>query len=103
MNGTAHAGLAVECLVFFAAAFLVRWAFTGGEPNRHRGRRQKPVEEFVPGHVLIPALAAPGWPTTAFRHCIECRNTVPVVVHHGGAHRCEYGHTTTHTTTGSTL
>lgn len=100
MNGTAQVGWAVEALVFFAAAFLIRFAVTGGEPNRHRARRQKPVEEYVPGHHLIPALAGRGWPQPAFRHCIECRATVPVVVH-DQAHRCDWGHTTIHTTTGS--
>jgi len=76
-----------------------------GWPDRpkHRGpRRRKPADEYVPAGALIPAFAGTGWPTPAFAHCIECRTTVPVVVH-SGAHRCEYGHTTTHTTTGSTL
>lgn len=76
-----------------------------GWPDRrkHRGpRAPRRIEVEVPGHHLIPALAGPGWPQPAFRHCIECRATVPVVVH-GTAHRCDAGHTTLHTTTGSTL
>jgi len=100
VNDRRHAGISALSMSFVGAVALVRWAVTGGQPNQHRGpRRRKPVEEFVPGHVLIPALAGPGWPTTAFAHCIECRTTVPVVVH-TGAHRCDYGHTTTHTATG---
>lgn len=67
---------------------------------KHRGpRARRRVEEYVPAAALIPAFAD-GWPTTAFAHCIECRTTVPVVVHHG-AYRCDaFGHVTTHTTTG---
>ncbi|MDX3243498.1 hypothetical protein [Streptomyces sp. ME18-1-4] len=103
MSASAHFGLGVEALALVLLALLVRYAVTGGRPNQHRGpRRRKPVDEYVPAGVLIPAFAGPGWPTTAFAHCIECRTTVPVVVHHG-AHRCDLGHTTTHTTTGSTL
>lgn len=69
--------------------------------SKHRGpRAPRRVEEYVPAAALIPAFAD-GWPTPAFRHCIECRTTVPVV--HTGTHRCTHGHVTTHTTTGSTL
>ncbi len=68
---------------------------------KHRGpRAPRRVEEYVPAAALIPAFAG-GWPTLAFAHCIQCRTTVPVVVHNG-AHRCDHGHTTI-TTTGSTL
>lgn len=68
-----------------------------GWPDRrkHRGPRcLRRIEVEVPGHHLIPALAGPGWPQPAFRHCIECRATVPVVVH-DHVHRCDAGHTTT--------
>jgi hypothetical protein len=109
VNGTAHAGLAVLSLVFVAAIFFIRYAVTpapvpGRErPRRqHRGPRQRRVEEYVPAAALIPAFAGAGWPQPAFAHCIQCRSTVPVLVHHG-AHRCDaHGHVTTHTTTGST-
>jgi hypothetical protein len=70
--------------------------------GRHRARPQRPVEEYVPASVLIPALAVhgPGWPQAAFRYCIGCHAEVPVVVHNG-AHRCDaHGHITIHTTTG---
>lgn len=76
-----------------------------GWPDRqkHCGpRAPRRTEVEVPAGVLIPAFAGDGWPTTAFRHCIECRDTVPVVIH-TGAHRCDLGHTTTHTNTGSAL
>jgi len=103
VNDRLHAGISALSMSFVGAVALVRWAVTGGQPNQHRGpRRRKPVDEWVPAAELIPAFAGAGWPQPAFRHCIECRTTVPVVVH-PGAHRCEYGHTTTHTTTGSTL
>ncbi|MEH0542945.1 hypothetical protein QA802_07650 [Streptomyces sp. B21-105] len=70
---------------------------------KHRGpRAPRQVEEYVPAAALIPAFAGTDWPTPAFAHCIQCRTTVPVVVH-TGAHRCTHGHVTTHTTTGSTL
>jgi hypothetical protein len=71
-------------------------------PKHRRPRAPRQVEEYVPAATLIPAFAGTGWPTLAFAHCIECRTTVPVVVH-TGAHRCTHGHVTTHTTTGSTL
>ena len=94
MNGTAHAGLAVLSLVFVAAVFVVRYAVTPAPVSgRHRPVRVRPVEEYVPAADLIPAFAG-GWPTTAFAHCVECRDTVPVVVHRG-AHRCGSGHVTT--------
>lgn len=101
MNGTAPAGLGVLAAVFVYAALLIRYAVTGGTPNRHRGGCRKPVEEYVPAGHLIPAFAAHGcgWPQPAFRHCIGCHATVPVVVH-DGAHRCEHGHINIHTTTG---
>jgi hypothetical protein len=83
-----------------AATFAVRWAVSPApEPGRHRPVRVRPVEEYVPARDLIPAFAGAGWPTAAFRHCIECRGTVPVVIH-GAAHRCDLGHTTIHATTG---
>lgn len=71
--------------------------------SKHRGSRApRRIEVEVPAHHLIPALAGTGWPATAFRHCIGCQRTVPVVVH-DGAHRCDaYGHVTIHTT-GSNL
>lgn len=65
------------------------------ERGRHRARTGRPVEEWVPARVLIPALAAP-----AFAHCTGCRDEVPVTVHPQGARRCGQGHITIHTTTG---
>lgn len=101
MNGTAHFGLGVEALALVLLGLLVRWAVTGGWPNQHRGpRRRKAADKYVPAAALIPAFAAEGWPQPDFRHCIECRTTVPVVVH-DGAHRCEHGHTTIHTIGGN--
>jgi hypothetical protein len=104
VNDRVHAGVSALSVCFTGAVLLVRWAVTGGEPSKHRGRRRpRRIEVEVPGHHLIPALAGPGWPQPAFRHCIECRATVPVVVH-DHAHRCDaHGHVTLHTTTGSTL
>lgn len=55
MNGTAHAGLAVEALVFVYGVLLVRWAFTGGRQARHRARRRRPVAVEVPACRLVPA------------------------------------------------
>ena len=105
MNGTAHAGLAVLALVFVAAVFVVRYAVTPAPAvGRHRPVRVRPVEEYVPGGYLIPALAVhgSGWPTAAFAYCIGCHAEVPVVVH-AGAYRCDqHGHITIHTT-GSAL
>ena len=96
MNGTAQAGLAVLSLVFVAAVVVVRYAVTPAPAvGRHRPVRVRPVEEYVPASALIPAFAG-GWPPTAFRHCIQCRGTVPVVIHRG-AHRCDLGHVTSHT------
>jgi len=103
VNDRIYAGISAMTACFVGATLLVRWAVTGGQQGQHRGPRRRPADEYVPAGALIPAFAGTGWPTTAFAHCIECRNTVPVVVHHGGAYRCEHGHTTTHTTTGSTL
>jgi hypothetical protein len=101
VTGSVHAGIGVLAAVFTAAVFLVRWALT---PVPVRAPRLRPVEEWVPAHVLIPALAVhgPGWPTAAFRHCVGCQRVVPVVVR-DGAHRCDaHGHVTINTTTGST-
>lgn len=99
MNGTAHAGLAVLALVFVAAVFVIRYAVTPAPAvGRHRPVHVRPVAEYVPARELIPAFAG-SWPPTAFRHCIQCRGTVPVVIH-GTAHRCDLGHTTIHTRTG---
>ncbi|MFI7294021.1 hypothetical protein [Streptomyces sp. NPDC050121] len=100
MNGTAQAGLGYLALFFVLGALLIRYGATGGKPRRHRGpRAPRRIEVEVPGHHLIPALAGPGWPQPAFRHCIGCQHTVPVVVH-DHAHRCDAGHTTIHATTG---
>jgi hypothetical protein len=79
VNGTAHAGLAVLALVFVAAVVVVRYAVTPAPAvGRHRPVRVRPVEEYVPGGYLIPALAV-----------------------HGSAHRCDqHGHITIHTRTG---
>lgn len=80
----------------------VRWAIRPVPEGRHRPVRVRPVEEYVPGGYLIPALAVhgSGWPTAAFAYCIGCHAEVPVVVH-AGAHRCDqHGHVTIHTTTG---
>jgi hypothetical protein len=86
-----------------AGTGLVRWAVSPlPTRGRHRAQPERPVEEYVPAHVLIPALAVHGrgWPQAAFRYCIGCRAEVPVVVH-DGAHRCDaHGHVTIHTTTG---
>ncbi|WP_329215103.1 hypothetical protein OG352_06020 [Streptomyces sp. NBC_01485] len=70
--------------------------------SKHRGpRAPRRIEVEVPGHHLIPALAG-GWPATAFRHCIGCHATVPVVVH-DGVHRCDqHGHVTIHAPAGGT-
>jgi len=100
VNDRLHAGISAMTACFVGATLLVRWAVTGGQQGQHRGpRAPRRADEYVPAGALIPAFAGTGWPTTAFAHCIECRTTVPVVVH-TGAHRCDYGHTTTHTTTG---
>jgi hypothetical protein len=80
-----------------AATAVVRWAVRPVSASRHRAHR-RPAEELVPARDLIPAFAG-GWPTASFAHCVECRRTVPVVIH-GTAHRCDAGHTTIHTTTG---
>lgn len=74
-----------------------------GWPDRrkHRGpRAPRRIEVEVPGYELIPALAGPGWPATAFAHCVGCRATVPVAIR-DGAHSCDRGHVTITTTTGS--
>jgi hypothetical protein len=98
VNDRIHAGVSAMSASFVGAVALVRWAVTGGTRGQHRARRTRPADEYVPAADLIPAFAG-GWPTTAFAHCIECRATVPVVVHHG-AHRCDLGHTTTHAVAG---
>lgn len=102
MNDRIHAGVSALAVCFTGGVLLVRYAVTGGAPAKHRGRRQRPASEYVPAATLIPAFAGSGWPTTAFAHCIQCRDSVPVVVH-DGAHRCDYGHTTVHTATGGIL
>jgi hypothetical protein len=79
VNGTAHAGLAVEALVFFAAAFLIRFAVTGGQPSEPCTRRPRPVDEYTPACFLIPAQQY-----TA--DCPDCGSNITI-----------------HTTTGSTL
>ena len=77
-----------------AATAAVRWAVSPAPVRgRHRSVRVRPVAEYVPARELIPAFAG-GWPTTAFAHCVECQDTVPVVVH-DAAHRCNRGHVTT--------
>ncbi|MGW0577316.1 hypothetical protein ACWD25_15365 [Streptomyces sp. NPDC002920] len=65
MTGTWHAGLGVLSAVFTAGVLLIRWAVTGGQPTAPRPRR-RPVEEWVPAHLLIPAqqLACPDCGTT---------------------------------------
>lgn len=96
MNDRIHAGVTALSVSFVGAVGLVRYAVTGGRRGEHRGpRAPRRIEVEVPGHHLIPALAGTGWPRTAFAHCVECRGTVPVVVH-GEAHRCDLGHTTIH-------
>lgn len=74
MTGTAHAGLAVEALVFIAAVLLVRWAVTGGEPAP---RRPRPAVEWVPAYEWIPAqeLAVP---------CPDCGTHITVTTTWGG-------------------
>ncbi|MEU7416756.1 hypothetical protein [Streptomyces antibioticus] len=103
MTGTAQVGLAVLALAFVMVVLVIRWALTPlPAAGRHRGSR-RPVEEFVPGHHLIPALAVhgPGWPVAAFGYCAGCRAEVPVAVH-AGAHRCDaHGHVTIHTAGGA--
>ena len=63
MTGTAHAGLAVEALVVVLAVLFMRWAVTGGTP---RTRRPRPVEEWEPAYLWLPAqqLACPDCGTT---------------------------------------
>jgi hypothetical protein len=65
---------------------------------KHRARR-RPVEEWVPAHILIPALAYGAAAPQTVAHCPPCGRHVPVTVH-GHAHRCDTGHITIHTTTG---
>lgn len=66
---------------------LVRWAVT---PPRSKGQhRATRVEEYVPAHVLVPALAR-----QVFADCRGCQAEVPVTVHPGGARRCDRGHVT---------
>lgn len=101
MTGTAHAGLGYLALTFTASVLFIRWAFTGGQPPKHRAARLSRIEVEVPGHVLIPALAYGAAVPTAIRPCPPCGRPVPVVVH-GTAHRCDAGHLTIHTTTGVT-
>lgn len=57
--------------------------------GKHRGRRPRTVEEYVPAHVLVPALAR-----QVFAECHGCHAEVPVTVHPGGARRCDRGHVT---------
>ncbi len=102
MSGTAQAGVAVLALVYTGAGFLVRWAVTGGQPARHQAPRVKPVEEWVPAHHLIPALAYGAAVLQDITHCAGCRRQVPVTVH-GSAHLCEQGHITIHTAHGGAL
>lgn len=87
---------------FVGATLLVRWAVTGGQQGQHRGpRRRRPVEEYVPAHHLIPALAYGAAAPQAVAYCRDCHADVPVTVH-GDAYRCDRQHLTLHTT-GSTL
>ncbi|MFJ4624284.1 hypothetical protein [Streptomyces sp. NPDC088812] len=91
-----HAAVASTLMAFGVGMTMIGRGW--GTRGEHRGPRRRPVEEYVPAGVLIPALAVhgPGWPTAAFRYCIGCRAEVPVVVH-DGAHRCDaHGHVTIH-------
>lgn len=100
MNDRIHAGVSALATCFVGATFLIRWAVTPGTQAKHRApRRPRPVEEFVPAHVLIPALAYGAVIPTAVAYCRGCRTQVPVTVH-GNATRCDQGHVTIHTSTG---
>lgn len=58
MTGTVQAGIGYLALAGTTGVLFVRYAVTGGTSAKHRGgRRARRVEEYVPGHVLIPALA----------------------------------------------
>lgn len=99
MNGTAHAGLGYLALMVVLAVLVIRYAVTGGTPAKHRAPRRR-VEEFVPGHHLIPALAHGAVVPTAVAYCRGCRTQVPVTIH-GDATRCDQGHVTIHTAGGA--
>lgn len=101
MNDRIHAGVSALAACFVGATLLVRWAVTGGQSGT-RERRPRPVEEFVPAHHLIPALAYGAAVAQTVAYCRGCRASVPVTVH-GDATRCDQGHLTIHTTTGSAL
>lgn len=65
---------------------LVRWAVT---PPRQKGQHRASRSVYVPLAGLMPA-----WPEPRFAYCSGCGSEVPVVVHPGGAHRCDCGHVT---------
>jgi hypothetical protein len=65
---------------------------------KHRAPR-RPVEEWVPAHHLIPALAYGAAVPQDIAHCHGCGRPVPVTVH-GDAYRCDREHITIHTTAG---
>lgn len=54
MNGTEHAGWAVEAAVFVYGVLLIRYAITGGR-SEPRVRRPQPVEEWEPAYLWLPA------------------------------------------------
>jgi hypothetical protein len=69
----------------------------------HRGPRAVPVPERIPvrlaGLATLPPPRFPDVPhgaiaVQAFRYCPPCHRDVPVVLHSGGAHRCDRGHLT---------
>lgn len=93
-----HAALASTLLGLGVGMTMIgrSWPTRG----QHRAPRRKPVEEFVPGHHLIPALAHGAVIPQAVAYCRGCHTQVPVTVH-GNATRCDQGHVTIHTAGGA--
>ena len=89
------AGAAVLVGSISFGALLSRWVLAPvTQPGRHRARAPKRVVEYVPAAEIVPGFDQPygALAPTGIAHCRGCGRNVAVVMHPGGAHRCEHGH-----------